>query len=141
MSRGRTILFADDEPHLQDALHAVLEAEGFRCLSCSSMTEAVKALHETEIAVLVTDIMMPAGPDFPEIDSATTGHHLVDYTLHHFPGTAIICLSVIGEQRVIDRLKRKGVLFLRKGETPLEKAVQRIKSKATGIFTPGQRNQ
>jgi len=129
----RTILFVDDEPNSTQALRMLLEAEGFRCLSVEDVTAAMGLLRKEPVAVLVSDIMMPGGDAFPEIDSSEAGFQFVAMVRREFPALGIICLSVIGDQRKIDKLKRQRVLYLRKGETPLDKAAWLIKSKAEGI--------
>jgi DNA-binding NarL/FixJ family response regulator len=134
MSKKKTILFVDDEPSLQVALHAFLEDEGFECISTSNMTEAWEVLETTHVSSVVTDIMMPAGDAFPGIDSSETGYHFIEKLRKCFPNVAIVCLSVIGDQGKIRHLKKLGVLYLRKGETPLGTAVKTIKQKTTGIY-------
>jgi two-component system, OmpR family, response regulator ResD len=129
-----TILFADDEPTSTQALRMLLEAQGFRCLCTSDMTETLRYLRREKVDVLVSDIMMPAGEDFPSIDSAETGFNLVAKVRAEFRNIAVICLSVIGDQSKINGLKKIGVLYLRKGETPLDTAAKLIESKATGVI-------
>lgn len=128
-----TILFVDDEPFSTEPLRLVLEAKGFDCASRTDMSEAMEFIRKWEVSVLVSDIMMPSGKDFPEIDSSETGFHLVSMVREEFPEIRIICLSVIGDQSKIEKLKKRGVLYLRKGETPLNTAVDLIESKATGV--------
>ncbi len=130
----KTILFVDDEPVSTEALRAVLEADGFRCKSLTDVTAAMSFLRREDVSVLVSDIMMPGGDDFPEIDSSEAGFNLVSLVQREFPDVSIICLSVIGDQDKINKLKRRGVQYLRKGETPLGTAVKLIESKATGII-------
>jgi CheY-like chemotaxis protein len=98
------------------------------------MTSAMEFLRKEQVSVLVTDIMMPSGDKFPGIDSSETGFHFVARVRNQFPNVAIICLSVIGDQSKIRKLKKDGVLYLRKGETPLQTAARLIESKATGIY-------
>ena len=50
-----------------------------------------------------------------------------------YPNKQIICLSVIRDQQIISDLKKRGVLYLRKGETSLAVASKLIESKAKGI--------
>lgn len=128
-----TILFVDDEPISSEGLRMVLEAKGFRCVSLTDMTAALNFLQKDKVSVLVSDIMMSSGQDYPEIDSSETGFHFVAKVRKNFPDVAIICLSVIGDQTKIQKLKRQGVLYLRKGETPLDTAARLIESKATGV--------
>jgi len=130
----RTILFVDDEPSSTEALRMLLEAKGFRCVSLSDMTSALEFLGKEQVSVLVTDIMMPSGEKFPGIDSSETGFYFVAKVRNQFPDVGIICLSVIGDQSKILKLKKHGVLYLRKGETPLDNAARLIESKATGVF-------
>lgn len=128
-----TILFVDDEPGSTQALRFLIEARGFRCVSLSDMSSAIAFLKKEKVSVIVSDIMMPAGEDFPEIDSTVTGFYFVSRIRKDYPDIRIICLSVIGDQSKIQELKGKGVLYLRKGETPLDKAASLIASKATGV--------
>jgi len=92
------------------------------------MTSALRYLATNAVAVLVTDVMMPPGSDFPKVESSETGFHLVSLVRQRWPSTPIICLSVIGNQQKISQLKRQGVRYLRKGEISLERTVEIIRS-------------
>lgn len=133
----RTILFVDDEPISTLGLRMILEAKGFRCVSLTNMTEALQFIQKEKVLVLVSDIMMPSGDSFPDIDSSETGFHFVNMVRQRFPDIGVICLSVIGDQSKITNLKKKGIQYLRKGETVLDKAVRLIESKATGVMRFG----
>ncbi len=132
-----TILFVDDESSSSYALRLLMEAKGFRCEYYNNMTDALKYLTSHKVKVIVSDIMMPSGQAFPEIDSSETGFHFVEMVRRKYPDVPVICLSVIGDQSKIQMLKRKGVLYLRKGETPLDNAARLIESKATGVYHYG----
>src|ERR1035437_7491921 len=95
------------------------------------MTAGVKALQQHEIAVLVTDIMMPPGDAFRNVDANEAGFHFIEYVQKHWPTLPIVCLSVIGDQSKIRLLTTRGVRYLRKGETPLATAVKVITAAAT----------
>jgi hypothetical protein len=86
--------------------------------------------------------MMPPGDAFPTVDSATAGFFFVREIRRHFPRLPIICLSVIADVEKIEELKKQNILYLRKGETPLETAMALIESKATGkiSFSQGYEN-
>ena len=127
-----TILFVDDEPGLSAPLRMLLEARGYACVSKADMTEGWQFLQQNTVNVLVTDIMMPTGDAFPEVDSSSAGFHFVRKVREAFPSVAIICLSVIADVEKIEELKRKNIFYLRKGETPLDTARKLIESKATG---------
>lgn len=130
-NRVLTILFVDDEPWFHESLRYALEAKGFECLSATDMSEAIRTMGSREIAVVVTDIMMPAGADFSDIDSQEAGFHLINRLRKSWPETRIICLSVIGDQFKIRSLRRQNIQYLRKGEVPLATAVQTIQKVAT----------
>jgi CheY-like chemotaxis protein len=80
-----TILFVDDEPNSTIALRMLLEAKGFRCVSLTDMTNALQFLEKERVSVVVSDIMMPSGESFPEIDSSETGFHFVYKVRQKFP--------------------------------------------------------
>jgi CheY-like chemotaxis protein len=130
---NQKVLLVDDEPSLSsDPLAFSLESRDFECLIATDMSSAVTALEQNDIAVLVTDIMMPPGKRFGKLDSAEAGFHLIDYVKKVWPKLPIICLSVIGDQAKIKRLTDRGVRYLRKGETPLSTAVDVVVAMATG---------
>jgi len=99
------------------------------------MTEGLAYLEKNTVAVLITDIMMPAGSRFPEIDSQITGFRFVSMIREKYKDISIVCLSVIGDQDKIEWLKNQNAVYLRKGETPLSTAVKLIVSKATGTYS------
>ena len=134
-AKAHTILFVDDEPVSTEPLRLLLEAKGFTCVSRTDMSSAMEFLRCNRVSVLVTDIMMPSGDQFPGIDSSETGFHFVFKVRDEFPDVSIICLSVIGDQNKIQKLKKRGTLYLRKGETPLDTAARLIESKATGVIS------
>lgn len=126
------ILLVDDEPALAEALSFMLESRGFACMIATNMSEGVAALSKYVVRVLVTDIMMPAGLRFDDVDSSEAGFHLINFVQKNWPGIPIICLSVIGDQHKIQSLVDQGVRYLRKGETPLATAVEVITAVALG---------
>ena len=126
----KTILFVDDEPWYHESIRYALESRKYKCLVATDMTSAVEILTTNEIAVVVTDIMMPAGKDFPHIDSQETGFHLINKLRAEQPQTAIVCLSVIGNEAKIRPLRAMRIEYLRKGEVPLSTAIQTIERAA-----------
>ena len=126
------ILLVDDEPWFTQALAAALEARGAECITATDMTQGIKALQRHDIAALVTDIMMPPGPSFPKIDANESGFHFIELVQDQWPRLPIVCLSVIADQAKIRFLTKRGVRYLRKGETPLSTAVEVISAVAEG---------
>ena len=128
----KKILFVDDEPWGHESLRYALESQGYECVTATDMSSAITALRAHDFSAVVTDIMMPGGPDYSNIDSQEVGFHFVELLREHWPRTPVICLSVIGDQIKIRGLKRKRVQYLRKGEVPLSTAVDVISRAATG---------
>ena len=126
------ILLADDEPWFSEALAVSLESRGFECLTTENATSALIIMRRQQISVLVTDVMMPAGAEFDETNSAEAGFQLIDRVRSGWPNLPIICLSVIADQAKIRSLADRKVRYLRKGETPLATAVEVISAMATG---------
>jgi CheY-like chemotaxis protein len=126
------VLLVDDEPSLSEALAFTLESRGYQCLIATDMTQGIAALQFNAVDVLVTDIMMPAGPSFGDIDSSEAGYYFIEFVQKNWPRLPIVCLSVKGEQDKIRSLTRRGVRYLRKGETPLSTAVEVISAVASG---------
>jgi len=126
------VLLVDDEPALTEALAFTLESRGYQCVIATDMTEGVAALRQHRVKVLVTDIMMPAGPSFKGVDASEAGFHFIEFVQRIWPLLPIVCLSVIGDQDKISSLTERGVRYLRKGETPLSTAVEVISAVASG---------
>lgn len=126
----KTVLFVDDEPWLQESLRASLEGRGFECLWATDMTSALELLAVKEVAVVVTDIMMPHGKNFPNLDSRETGFHFIDQLRANWPHTPIVCLSVIGDEAKLRPIRSSRIDYLRKGEVPLATVIQTIERAA-----------
>jgi DNA-binding NarL/FixJ family response regulator len=126
------VLLVDDEPSLTEALAFTLESRGYQCLIATDMTTGAAALRSHPVKVLVTDIMMPAGPSFGNVDASEAGFHFIEFVQKSWPRLPIVCLSVIGDQDKIRSLTDRGVRYLRKGETPLSTAVEVISAVASG---------
>jgi len=126
------ILLVDDEQSKLEALIAILESNGIECITAADMTAGVKQLQRHDVAAIVTDVMMPPGEMFSHVDAQECGIHFIEHIQEHWPRTPIVCLSVIADQAKIRFLTRKGVRYLRKGETPLSTAVEVITAVAEG---------
>lgn len=130
-STAGVILLVDDEPWLTQALLFSLEAQGFECLVATDVSEAMQIMKSENVRALVTDIMMPGGQDYPEIDSSGAGFYLIKLVRSEWRDVPIVCLSVIGDQSKISSLTRQGIRYLRKGETPLSTAVEVVTAVAS----------
>lgn len=128
----KVVLFVDDEPWFHESIRFALESKGFQCPFRTDMTSALEYLKTNQVSVVVTDIMMPAGKDFPKVDSQETGFFFVKKLRAEMPTMRIICLSVIGDDAKIRTLRRMRIDYLRKGEVPLSTVIQSIEREAEG---------
>jgi CheY-like chemotaxis protein len=126
------VLLVDDEPWFSEALAFALESRGIQCVTATDMTAAIEELQARAVSVLVTDVMMPAGEKFPRVPAAEAGFHFIEHVRKRWPRLPVICLSVIGDQKKIEALRKQGIRYLRKGETPLASAVEAVVSVALG---------
>src|SRR6266853_1145459 len=78
MTQQRTVIVADDEPHILNLVEIILAAEGFRALTCGDGATAFELFIQQphEVALIVSDLRLPkmspvrlrdsiAGTDFP----------------------------------------------------------------------------
>ena len=129
-----TVLFADDELDKIEGLIEIVKSEGYVVKTCSDASSAVKIVTTEHIDCLVIDIMMDPGADLGAHDARTAGLAAIDLILKQRPNQGIICCSVIGDQAIIKNLKRRRVLYLKKGEMNAEGALRMIAAKATGLY-------
>jgi two-component system response regulator HydG len=54
------VLVVDDEPGIADSLQKVLEREGLRVITAAGGSQALELLRKEPVAVLLTDLLMPA---------------------------------------------------------------------------------
>jgi len=130
-----TVLFADDELHLIEGLIETVKAEGYLVLTCRDASTAVDLTTSKNVDCLVIDIMMDPGPSLADKDPQTGGLAAIDKILKARPRQSIVCYSVVSDSRVIQELKKRGVLYLRKAETSADSALRVIRAKATGLYT------
>ncbi len=107
--KGELILIVDDEASIQEITKATLESCGYRTLSAGDGTEAVTIYvqHPTEVALVITDMMMPF------MDGPATIQAIRKIN----PTVKIIATSGIGENEKVMKLSGNGVVFLQKPYT------------------------
>ena len=98
---GETILLVDDEASILTITSQTLQAFGYRVLEATNGAEAVAvyAEHKNEIAVVLTDMMMPV------MDGPATIHALTRMT----PGIKIIGASGLNENSGVARASGAGL--------------------------------
>ena len=91
------VLFVDDETDTINALKRFLRKEPFRKIFVDSGEEALKALENGDVDILVTDALMPN----------MSGPELIRVARSRYPD--IICLLVTGSNDVDQIVKSVGV--------------------------------
>jgi len=135
MPNTKIVLFADDEQLYLEPLKIKVEVMGYRVLAATTVAEAIALLRSNSVAVLVLDIMMdPGGELMGQFDVNLAGFQALDLIKKVSPNTQVICLSVLEDPAVLKELKKRGIVFLGKGETSLRKTASVIESKVTGII-------
>jgi CheY-like chemotaxis protein len=98
---GELVLLVDDEDAVRDIIKHTLEAFGYRVLAARDGAEATALypLHQSEIAVVITDMMMPV-MDGPETIRVLLGIN---------PQVRIIAASGMGTQSMVAKTLAAGV--------------------------------
>ena len=86
-ANGVSCLVVDDEPRLRRVLVRLLEGEGFRCREAGSGLEAVAALEQEPVPLVISDLRMP------EMD----GVALLREIVARWPETAVIVVTAVAE--------------------------------------------
>ncbi|HWA26464.1 MAG TPA: two-component regulator propeller domain-containing protein [Lacunisphaera sp.] len=83
---SRVVLLAEDESAVRSVVRHMLERNGFRVIESSSGAEALDrwARHRDEIAILLTDIVMPG---------QLNGHELAERLLAEKPSLRVVTMS------------------------------------------------
>ncbi|MBU6400560.1 MAG: response regulator [Verrucomicrobia bacterium] len=103
-----TILIVEDEPPVRELLQHMLEHQGYRVLLASSGIEALAVWqeHRGEVALVVTDMVMPEGMG---------GLELAEHLRQDAPGTKVIFTSGYSAETFnVGVPLREGVNFLKK---------------------------
>ncbi len=93
-----TILLADDEDTLRENLAKVLSEEGFDVIACRDGTEALKALRNSSIDAIITDLRMPG----------VTGMDLIDHAAKLAPDATVIVITAFGQVETAVEAMKKG---------------------------------
>lgn len=104
---GEVVLVIDDEPSIRDITRQTLEAFGYRVLLAADGEEAISlySIHRFDIAVVITDVMMPG------LDGIATIERLVEIN----PSVRIIATSGVHTNRELVCSNHKcGGSFLQK---------------------------
>lgn len=99
------VLVVDDEVELMTVLCELLAEHGYETIGCASAEQALVVLHEREIDLLVTDLMMPG----------MTGRELAVVVRRKFPNVRVLYVTGFADTLF------QGVNELGDGESFIEK--------------------
>ena len=104
-----TILLVEDEPMVRDTMHRILTRRGYRVLEAPRGEVALQIGAETDIDLLLTDVIMPQ----------MNGDELAQRLQQTKPALKVLFVSGYADQALISPLEsRPGSAFLQKPITP-----------------------
>ncbi|HUI05998.1 MAG TPA: sigma-54 dependent transcriptional regulator [Verrucomicrobiae bacterium] len=127
MAARANILLVDDDERLRQAAGKVLAAEGYRIISAGSAREALDALQEQSVALVIADLLLP------DMD----GINLLKRTRERWPEVEMVMITGHGTvEKAVEAMRLGAYDFIEKplDSTALVKAVakalesQRLKS-------------
>jgi len=109
----KKIMTIDDSQHALSILKKILESEHYPVIQSSSATEALKILQDnTDVSLIITDIMMPGGKD-NTIDGLRFIDALASFeALRNIP--IIVISAITGQDPIRKKLEAMSVPFLKK---------------------------
>jgi CheY-like chemotaxis protein len=137
----KTVLLVDDEQMFLEALEDALSYEGYRVLKARDVSSALEILKQEHVHVVSIDIMISPGTRLEDtVSSQEAGLYLCERVTREYPDVDAFCLSVANDPETIRRIKRLGIPFLPKGETPLRTVLNMMRARLTGIAYSTERN-
>jgi CheY-like chemotaxis protein len=138
----KTILLVDDEQMFLEPLEDALVHEGHRVLKARDVSTALEILEQHHVDLASIDIMLSPGAKLEgKVTSQQAGVYLCERIAREYPHVNAFCLSVVNDPETIRRIKRLGIPFLRKGETPLRTVLNLMRSRLTGIAYSTERDR
>ena len=95
---GKKVLIIDDDYRNTFALHAVLKAKGFQCVTANSAEEGLKLLSNgSDVGVILLDMMMPDLDGYETIQVIRNQYHqdipVISVTAQAMQGDEEKCLE------------------------------------------------
>jgi two-component system response regulator VanR len=130
----RTVLLVDDEQLFLEALEDALVFAKHRVLKARDVATALEILRKEKVDLITIDVMLSPGPALEStVSSQLAGLYLCEKVVKEYPLVSAFCLSVVNDPETIKRIRRLGIQFLRKGETPLRTVLSMINVRLAGI--------
>ena len=111
MNKNLSILVVDDDQMSLDTACAILREFGYCIIACTNVTDAIEAVRNNQVAVVVTDIRMPGG----------TGLELIAMVHNHDQELPVILMTGYAElDTAVEAIKQGTFDFLIKPYKPLQ---------------------
>jgi len=138
---AKTVLLVDDEQAFLEPLEDALSHEGYRVLKARDVSTALQILQQEQVDLVSIDIMISPGAQLEDtVSSQVAGVYLCERVTKDHPNVNAVCLSVANDADTIRRIKRLGIPFLPKGETPLRTVLNMMRARLTGIAYSTEHN-
>ncbi|MEK6531921.1 MAG: response regulator [Deltaproteobacteria bacterium] len=110
---GKSVLIADDELSIREALHDILAREGYRVETVSDGKEALNSLEKNRFSLIITDVKMP-GMSGMELYDAVSNRHA------YLRDKIIILTGDVFSQDIKDFISKRKCPFILKPFEPKE---------------------
>ncbi len=110
---GKSILIADDELSIREALHDILARQGYRVETASDGKEAMSLLDKNRFSLIITDVKMP-GMSGMELYDAVSSKHA------YLKDKIIILTGDVFSQDIKDFIAKRKCPFILKPFEPKE---------------------
>ena len=139
---SKTVLLIDDDQWFLEPLVDGLKHEGYRVLTARTGEDALAILDREPVALVTIDIMLDPGETLHKtVDTHSAGMYLCREIRNRYPEMEAFCISVINDADMIRDIRKLGIRFLGKGETPLRTVLDMINSRLTGSAYSGERKK
>ncbi len=112
------ILIVDDEKTVRRSLNKCLTMNGFTCEEASNAVEAITALRNNPVDLVILDIMMPG----------TSGSALLPQLKKSFPDTAVVMATAVVEPDTIVNCMKNGALDYITKPFDIDQLLQNVQS-------------
>jgi hypothetical protein len=103
-------------------------------LKARDVATALEILKKEKGDLMTIDIMLSPGPALESaVSSQPAGVYLCEKVANEYPLVSAFCLSVVNDPETIKKIRRLGIQFLRKGETPPRTVLSMINVLLAGI--------
>lgn len=99
----QTVLVVDDEPAVLLTYRMILEQKGYLVLTAASSVEAIRAIQEHPIGLLLCDL---------SLEEQHTGFEVIDFIRRHQPDARSVLLTGYAGKDVSDQAEKNGVAVL-----------------------------